>query len=116
MAPHPKSGTGGRGFVPELGLGVHVDRSDLTSMQPLVAEVEDILELGSECQPEKTETGELRARGFVTVLPAPQHVLGAARQPEHVEVTEVPPGEPRVDRNRELKGGMIGRHQEVPAR
>lgn len=41
--------------------------------------------------------------GVVAVLPPSEHVLRAARQPEHVEVIEVPPREPGVDRHREFE-------------
>jgi hypothetical protein len=58
-------------LVSELGLKIHVDRLDLASMQPLVAEIEDILENGSLCEAEEPETRGIRARGAVAVSPPP---------------------------------------------
>lgn len=83
-------------------------------MPPLVAQVEDVLRTPFPLRVRGARDASTPYSGVVAVLPPSEHVLRAARQPEHVEVTEIPPREPGVDRHRELEQRVTGRDQGDP--
>jgi hypothetical protein len=82
-------------------------------MSPGVAEVEDELEHLAHAARRNLGPRGIPHIGVLLVVGDPDR--RSVGHPEHVQVSEVPSPEARVDRLGQLPERVLGRHQEVPA-